>query len=254
MGSFKQHKHLKNHTLMKYISTFLIILFSLTAFGQQIALKEWNEQAKTNMRMLPKYGDQQKTKQQKESDKNFIQEVIQQDKFKGDRLAASNHMIALGFNYLYRGDLKTAMYRFNQAYLLDSTNTDIYWGYGAVYTTLTDYGNAKLQYENGLLLQSKNTHLLTDYGTLFMAQYYQHQAVDELNAQVNLDSALYYLSKSYQIDNQDQNTLYKLSICYLIKGNCNNAWKYYDECMALGGQPIDEEYTQELNNNCKRDK
>ena len=35
------------------------------------------------------------------------------------------------------------MYRFNQAYLLDSTNTDIYWGFGGVYMTLGDFENAK---------------------------------------------------------------------------------------------------------------
>ena len=140
---------------------------------------------------------------------------------------ASDHMIRLGFNYLYR-DIKTAMCRFNQAYLLDSTNTDIYWGYGGVYMTLGDYGKAEKQYLEGLAINPKNTHLLTDYGTYFMAQYYNLQPIDEKGALTNLDSAITYMTKSFQLDPTDQNTTFKLSICYWNKGDCDNAWKQYD--------------------------
>lgn len=236
---------------MKQILTLIITLFTLTSFGQQMTADEWKEQSKTNIRLLPKYGHQKKTEEQKQLDEKFINETIQQDQFKGDRTAASNHMIKLGFSYLYRGDLKTAMYRFNQAYLLDTANTDIYWGYGAVYMTLGDYEKAKKQYEEGLSFHPSNTHLLTDYGTYFMAQYYGLQPIDEKNAKSNLDSAIVYMNKSYQLDNKDQNTLYKLSICYWLNDDCDNAWKYYDECKVLGGQPITEDYTNDLKKKCK---
>ena len=64
---------------------------------------------------------------------------MSQEQFKDDKTAASDYLIKLGFNYMYKRDLKTAMYRFNQAYLLDSTNSDIYWGYGAIYMTLGNF-------------------------------------------------------------------------------------------------------------------
>ena len=162
-------------------------------------------------------------------------------------------MISLGFKYLYR-DIKTAMYRFNQAYLLDSTNTDIYWGFGGVYMTLGDYAKAEKQYQEGLEINPSNTHLLTDYGTYFMAQYYGLQPIDEKGALTNLESAITYMVKSYQLDPTDQNTTFKLSICYWNKGDCDNAWKYYDICKALGGQPITEDYTNDLKKKCKRKK
>lgn len=62
------------------------------------------------------------------------------------------------------------------------------------------------------------------------------------------------MTKSYTIDAKDQNTTYKLSICYWLKGNCDNAWKYFEECKALGGRPITEEYTKDLKKRCKRKK
>lgn len=245
---------------MKQLFTIAIIFFSLTVFGQQITSDEWDEQAKTNMRLLPKYGLQKKTEEQKQNDDKFIKETIELEMFKGDSTAASNHMISLGFTYLYRGDIKTAMYRFNQAYLLDSMNTDIYWGYGAVYMTLGNYEKAKQQYTEGLGQSPNNTHLLTDLGTYFMAQYFPILMMPENNfvknpkelAQHYLDSALIYLNKSYQFDPNDQNTTFKLSTSYYYNEECDNAWKYYDECKTLGGQPITEDYTKDLKKKCKR--
>ena len=240
---------------MKKILTFAITLFSLTTFGQKysdvmgqkMTSEQWNEEAKTNIRLLPKYGHIPKTEGQKSADKEFIETTLK--KYPTNR-EASEHLIELGFKYLYN-DVKTAMYRFNQAYLLDSTNTDIYWGYGGVYMTLGDLENAQKIYLEGLSIDPKSTHLLTDYGTYFMTQYYELQPLDEKNALVHLDSAINYMTKSYQFDNKDQNTTFKLSVCYYQKKDCKNAWKYYNECKSLGGQPITEDFTNALTEQCK---
>ena len=62
------------------------------------------------------------------------------------------------------------------------------------------------------------------------------------------------MTKSYKLDSTDPQTTFKLSLLYFNKGDCNNAWKYYDECKSLGGQPITEAYTTDLQKACKRDK
>jgi tetratricopeptide (TPR) repeat protein len=240
---------------MKQILTFAILLFSLTTFGQkvsevmgqQMTSEKWNEEAKTNIRLLPKYGHIPKTEEQKNADNEFIETTVKQFPTKRK---ASDHLIELGFKYLY-SDIKTAMYRFNQAYLLDSTNTDIYWGYGGIYMTLGDLENAQKQYSEGLTINSQNTHLLTDYGTYFMSQYYGLQPLDDKKALIHLDSAIIYLTKSFQLDKADPNTSFKLSICYYQKKDCINAWKYYNECKSVGGQPITEDFTNALTEQCK---
>lgn len=236
---------------MKNILTGLLVLLSLTVFAQQISWEEWELESKTDIRLLPKYGNVEKTKKQKEADKILIETMIKHDSSLGK---ASNRFINLGFQFLYKNDIKTAMYRFNQAYVLDPTNTDIYWGFGAIYMSLGQYEKAKEQYEEGLKITPNNTHILTDYGTYFMWQYSALKPTDKEKAMIKLDSAMTYMSKSYNLDSSDQQTTFKLSILYLNKGDCNNAWKYYDECKSLGGQVITEAYTKGLQKECKRKK
>ena len=234
---------MKNHLIG------LALLFSITVFSQQIIWEQWQKESATNINLLPKYGHVEKTKKQKKADKEFIKTIIKLD---STRKKGSDRFIRLGFNFLYQNDIKTAMRRFNQAYLLDSTNTDIYWGFGAIYMTLGQYQKAKEQYEEGLKITPDNTHLLTDYGTYFMWQYAALKPIDKENAMINLDAAITYLTKSYNIDSTDQNTTFKLSILYFDIGDCDNAWKYYEECKLLGGQMITEAYTKDLQNKCKQ--
>jgi Tfp pilus assembly protein PilF len=220
---------------MKNLLSFCLFIFaSSTVVAQLMTLNQWNEEAKTNIRCLPKYGHVEKTAGQLEIDTEFIQTTLPQ--FANKRLA-SGHLIDLGFKYLYH-DVKTAMYRFNQAYLLDSTNSDIYWGYGAVYMTLQDYPKAKEQYEDGLLHDPTNTRILTDYGTYFMAQDIP-------------DSAIQYMSRSYNLDSTNQNTLFKLAACYYYKEDCKNAVYYYEKCKSLGGQPLTKEFADAMQTKCK---
>jgi len=237
---------------MNKLVIVILVLSSATLFGQQLPLSPLEEEAKTNKRLLPKYGHLLKSEDEIAADKDFITETMKQPQFNGDYRAASNHLIKLGFNYLYRRDLKTAMYRFNQAYLLDSTNTEIYWGYGAFYMALGNYEEGKKQYVEGLSNDPNNAHLLTDYGTYFMSQYYGlNDAGRKRDALTNLETAITYLTKSLAVDSQDQNTTYKLSVCYWMKGDCDKAWEFYDMCKGLGGQPITEEYTTDLKKKCK---
>ena len=209
---------------------------------EKMTYQEWKEEAKTNIRLLPKYGNLPKTADQKDADNELINTYVKQE---GTRSKASVTLINLGFDYLYRGEIKTAMYRFNQAWLLDSTNVDIYWGFGAIYHSLGDYESAIEQYDKGLSIDPKNSRIITDKATVYLVDYYAS------NDQHKLNNAIALLEKSYTLDAKNQNTLFKLSICYFLKNDCKNAKKYYSECMDLGGQPITKEYTNALNEKCK---
>lgn len=244
---------------MKTTLTFILAFLLSQSVAGQFSFAEWETESQTNKRMLPRYGYLAKTQAEISSDSAFVKEIMSQPQFK-TRREASNHLVQLGFQYYYRRDLKTAMYRFNQAYLLDTSNTDIFWGYGAVYMALGQFELAKSQYQTGLALEPGNTHLLTDLATYFMQQFYMIQQMPANNevknpaeqAKVFMDSALLYLNRSYKLDSSDVNTAYKLSICYWNIEDCANAWKYYDACMALGGRPVTKEYTRDLNNRCRR--
>lgn len=234
-----------------FISIFLTF-FAIAASAQQSSL---SEQAKTNKRLLPKYGNQPKTSQELEADKSFIESTLASPEFKGDRRMASNYFIGRGFDYIYKRDAKTAMYRFNQAYLLDSTNTDIYWGYGAFYMTDNNLTAARQQYEAGLKRAPNSSHLLTDYATTYLAEYQRLTSEGKTQEAASaMKSAIINLEKSYAADSKDQNTLFKLSVCHFLKGDCSSARKYYDTCKTLGGKPITQEFTDALQLQCPQNK
>jgi tetratricopeptide (TPR) repeat protein len=229
---------------MKRIKIILKVILSVVCievYGQQIDYSSWKEESKNNIRLLPEYGNVTKTKEQKEADNDFIKLSVQQD---GTREKASEHMVKLGFDYLYRKDLRTAMYRFNQAWLLNPKNENAYWGFGAIYFTFNDFENAMIQYTEGLKINPKSSNILTDKATVYLTEF------NTTGGKINLDSATNIFKRSYLVDPKNQNTLFKLSACYFMGDNCKEALRYYEECKAHGGRPITKEYTEALNKKC----
>jgi len=226
---------------MKYILTLITSLTFLSSFGQQITYKEWQEQAKTEIRLLPEYGNVPKTKDQIQFDQEFIASELKQD---GTHRKASESVVKRGFDYLYKGDLKTAMYRFNQAWLLDPTDENAFWGFAVIYFNFKDYKEALKQLEKGLLINPKSSNLLTDKASVYMAFY------ENDNTPANLNRAIEIFNQSYKIDPSNQNTLFKLSAAYYYKKDCSNAMRFYNECMKLGGQQISPGYGDALKKLC----
>jgi tetratricopeptide (TPR) repeat protein len=228
---------------VKSILKAVLLTVSIGGYGQQIDYSSWKEESKGNIRLLPEYGNATKTKEQKEADDDFIRLSLQQDR---TREKASEHMVELGFNYLYRKDLRTAMYRFNQAWLLNPKNENAYWGFGAIYFMFNDFENAMTQYTTGLKINPKSSNILTDKATVYLTKF------NTIGGKINLDSATNIFKRSYFIDPKNQNTLFKLSACYFLNDNCKDALKYYEECEALGGRAITKEYTEALNKKCRK--
>lgn len=206
---------------MKVFNCFLMFIFIVMSSdytaAQGISIDEWNNEAAGNIRLLPKYGYAKKTRKQKEADDEFIAASM---KSSSSRREASDKMIAVGFKYLYK-DVKTAMYRFNQAYLLDSTNTDIYWGFGGVYMVLGDLERARVQYQYGLKHAPGNPHLLTDYGTYFLLLHYAYLEIDKKKAGQHLDSAIINLFVSLHRKRTTMN-IFDFSETFPDEQSCRN--------------------------------
>lgn len=227
---------------MKPILTILLLLLTTTSFAQKMSYSQWKREAQTEMRLIPKFGNYPKTEAQKEADKELIKAYLAQE---GSNRKASELLVKLGFDYFYKSDLKTAMMRFNQAWLLDPSNENVFWGFGAIYFHFEDKENAIKQYDEGLKLNSKSSNLLTDKATIYMNSYMKN------GTESDYVTALKLLKKSYLVDTRNQNTLFKMSVLYFMKKDCQNAFKYYRECQALGGRVITRDYTLALTQQCK---
>jgi len=230
-------------------SSIVIIFLLSTLFlnAQQPSFKSWQAEAKKDKRMLPEYGKLKKNAKEIESDQRFINTIVEAGESRTD---GAHEMIRLGFEYLYSGDLKTAMHRFNQAFLLNPKNSGIYWGYGAVFTALGEYELARNEYDKGLQQNPKSAPILTEYGTTYLGEYYATVRSNYMVALKQLNKAKEKLQQAYTIDPEYINATYKLSIVYLYSQDCENAQKYLRKTRELGGQPITKEYLSDFNLRC----
>lgn len=83
-----------------------------------------------DLSLLPKYGGQSKTDQQRAADAKLFAEM--DARFAGDRRKAAGEAASRGWASLRQGDPADAMRRFNQAWLLDPRSGVALWGMGAV--------------------------------------------------------------------------------------------------------------------------
>jgi tetratricopeptide (TPR) repeat protein len=217
------------------------VLAPAWAAAQQISYEEFQKQAETEINLQPEYGHAVKSQGQINADQKFIDEEVKQ---LGTRRQASEEMVRLGFDYFYKGDLVTAMYRFNQAWLLEPNNENAYWGFGAIYATFNDILQALIEYDKGLKINPLSANILTDKGTVYMGIYQQSQSVADIATAISL------FQQSYKVDPANQNTLFKLSAAYYYKHDCANALRYYNECMKLGGKSISPGYGDALKTQC----
>ncbi len=230
---------------MRRLTTLTILLFfSSVTFGQQQrkGFAEWVEAAKTNINMQPMYGHQQKSEGEIKADEDLLKYVLEKEKTKR---AGSDHLVELGFDYTYQSRLQTAMSRFNQAWLLDSTNANVFWGFGVVYFYLRAYDEAFKMYNLGLQLDSTNTNIITDIGGTYLSMY-----SDDSTRQESLTYAISYLEKSYKLNPKYSSTVYKLIICSLYTDDCEKAKKYFMECEKLDRNLITNDFRKNFKQKC----
>lgn len=135
-----------------------IILFSISC-SSTTPYEQWKAHAKNNIRLLPKYSGVVKSKEYIEADQRFMKEVTEQF---GTKERASYVYSRWGLDYARKGDLKTAMYRLNQAWLLDPKNPEIYHGFGNILAQLGAFKEALSQYDEGLNLAPENEEMKTE--------------------------------------------------------------------------------------------
>jgi thioredoxin-like negative regulator of GroEL len=75
--------------------------------------------------------DRPRTVQEQAADDAFVERVA---KDFGGREQASMDWVDQGFRFYQQGDLTTAMRRFNQAWLLNPANPEVFWGFASSFT------------------------------------------------------------------------------------------------------------------------
>lgn len=100
------------------LHSFKIALLFLTAFGVNAAEPQ----------TTPLWEGIEKTAAMKRADKDFVDEVLAATK--GDAKLGARHAVRAGWKAFSDGQYDSAIRRFNQAWLLDPENPEIFWGFG----------------------------------------------------------------------------------------------------------------------------
>ncbi len=132
------------------ITTLLTLLASAPTLSQTVCSGAVN--------LLPKYGEVPKCQALLDGDTRFLAEADKS--FPGDPQKASKYFASRGWQYFREDDFKTAMRRFNQAWLLDPKNGSAIWGMGAVLSN--DTRSTQQQHTLALSLFAEASTYLTD--------------------------------------------------------------------------------------------
>jgi Tfp pilus assembly protein PilF len=230
-----------------------LLLVALLPWGavhaQQLTYTEWQERAAKDIRLLPHYGDAEKTVEQRIADTVFVERVMEQEP---DRRKASDRLAGMGLALLAQGDMVNAMFRFNHAYLVSPGNPAVYNGYGAFFMAMDRPTEAGVQYLQGLERDSMNVDLLNGLATAFIAEQYQQRPTDTAKADRSVGAALLLLERALAADPKHADSAYKRSVCHLLRNECPEARIWYARFLELGGGPRAEGYGRQLDAACPK--
>ncbi|WP_051211277.1 tetratricopeptide repeat protein [Runella zeae] len=190
-----------------------------------------------NPHLLPLFGETSKSVEQIEFEIHFLNEC---DQNFASRSEASQFFSARGWDYLQEGELDTACYRFNLAYLLDNKNSDCLWGLGVMCYHQGHLTDAERMLRKGADIDSMNVGLLVDLATVDLIHFKESKDNWEL---IEADQIL---TRVLRIDSTNANAYLKKSVLEYHKENYDAAWANLHKTRLLDAELLDYEFMKEL--------
>jgi tetratricopeptide (TPR) repeat protein len=189
---------------------------------------------------LPKFGGEKKTPEQIKLDQDLIDWALK--KAGGDARYAAEQAARVGWDYFYNGDSSTAMKRFNQAWLLDPTYADAYWGMAVIVGNGGDDAQALELLEEGLTFDSNNVMMVCNKG---MFHYRNALKLEGEEKTKNLEVASNQYEKGISIEENNGFCIGNLAFSEYELGNIEEAKNYTEEAQNLGIQ-FEREFLTDL--------
>ncbi|MFT2009355.1 tetratricopeptide repeat protein [Pontibacter sp. 13R65] len=159
------------------------------------------------------------TSSQAEKDQQQTFRKDSKKRFSSGKIAAAYYVAEAKRNFNEQKP-DSAAQLFGQAWLLDSTNNEVYWGYGLVYGQQKEFDKALFVLYRALEEDKENPRLLTDIATSHLGRFYEtNQPEDLLQSRKLLEKAV-----SYTPDFAD--AYYKLAINSYYLQEYGKAWEY----------------------------
>ncbi|RAK67034.1 tetratricopeptide repeat protein [Hymenobacter edaphi] len=182
---------------------------------------------------LPRYGGGRKTKALLKLDQAFLADC---DQRYPSRDSAARAMLAFGWRYLHQQDYATAMKRFNQAWLLDSTNANVYRGFGVLCGVQQRYDASVYFLERSRQGGVQDAALLGDLGNTLLRRY------DQLHIPADLRRSIGYLEEAAAAAGpqspQAAAAYTNLTLAYYRRQEYARAWEYAEKAEAIDARTL----------------
>ncbi|MBE2179050.1 MAG: hypothetical protein IAE97_01065 [Chthoniobacterales bacterium] len=170
---------------------------------------------------------------------------VEQDK------ANSRAASELGWKHLAKGDLSTAMKRFNQAWMLDRKNPEAFWGFGIVMGRRAAGSDTEENLEESIRLLTKARELNPANGRITGDLAFSHSLLGNLresqggDGRENFGKADALFAEAFRMDPKYPPIAANWAVLKFYTGDYKEARKLITEAQALGCTP-DPEFLEDL--------
>ncbi|WP_162053057.1 tetratricopeptide repeat protein [Pontibacter pamirensis] len=225
--------------MRKYMVVAVGLALGISACNTQNALTESNNMPKhptlSMADVVPVM--EPETPEAKAKQEKFLQENA--DRFKSRKLASEYYVLQAQRAFNDRKQ-DSASYLFGRAYLMDSTNNDIFWGYGIVYGREQKYDEALFLLYRALEKDKQNPRLLNDVATSHLSRFYAKADPEDLMQSRKL------LEQAVQLSPNEADAYYKLAInCYYLR-EYGSAWTYLHKSIQRDKEIADKTFIAAL--------
>lgn len=182
-------------------------------------VNKWNEAYHSNLK--PMYGNKIKSAEEKAADKKYVDFMLTHHN--GDTIKAAKEAARDGWYFFYKKVIDTAMFRFNQSWLIDSTYPASYFGFAAI----KEFQGLNKEAENYFNIAYKNDP------TDSLSKKYLHQIAE---IRENQKDTLELIKSYYRVLSKFPKDVFatgKLGFFYSALNKQDSALKYYNLTIEL---------------------
>jgi tetratricopeptide (TPR) repeat protein len=191
---------------------------------------------KTPIDQIPMYGgmDRGTVPELKAADEKLIEGTTKEF---GSREKASTAFVGRAFRLYQQDDLAGAMRRFNQAWILNPNNPEVYWGFGVVVYDQGDNCGSMKMMEKALALQFSDAEFLADAGHSYALCAVSDKALTASDKSARLAKATELFSQAAAKAFQNPYVYDKWSQALYWTGDYTGAWQKVAQMRKLGKEP-----------------